>query len=231
MVLPSEQCRLVQRAVTSLFDGRVAVVVTDPKGAQPALMAIEQPAVAGAITARQTEFAAGRAAARAAMVELGMAPKPIPAGPDRAPIWPPDVIGSISHTDCFCIAVVAFTENLQSVGVDIEAATPLEGDLIAMVCSDMEQARIAGPDSAQLAKLIFSAKEAAYKAQYPLTGMLFGFDHLDISLDVTHGSFAATFLKSAAPFEVGDTLPGRFVRVADHLVTAVAIGQDAPKGA
>ena len=231
MAPPSDRFDQLRAAVITLFDGSVAVVVTDPSRGQPALKAVERPAVAGAIPARQTEFAAGRAAARAAMAQIGIVPGPVPAGPDRAPVWPKGVIGSITHTDKLCIAVVTPVTNIRSLGVDAEPATPLDFDLIPTICSAAEQAQVAGPDLGRLAKVIFSAKEATYKAQYPLTGMLFGYDHLDISLDPSAGSFVATFLKPAPPFAVGDTLPGRFVQVADHIVTAVTIGQGMPEGA
>ncbi len=221
----------VQRAVEHLLGGDVAVAVTDPRVAHPDLMEGELPAVAGAIAARHREFAAGRAAVRRAMADLGLAPVAIPAAADRAPVWPDDVIGSISHSDTICIAVVALSGHLRALGIDIEAATPLDTDMITTICSATEQARIAGKDQGMLAKLLFSAKEAAYKAQYPLSGLLFGFDHLDIVLDPAAGTFTATFLKPAPPFQVGCTLPGRFVQVADILVTAVVIGQNTAKGA
>lgn len=231
MVMPPDHFAQVQAAVTALFDVPVAVAVTDPKAPQPALMDDEFRAVIDAIPARQREFAAGRAAARTAMAQLDMQPAAILTSADRAPIWPPGVVGSISHTDRFCIAALCHSADVQSLGVDIEDTTPLDQDLIPMICSAFEQDRIAGPDAGQLAKLIFSAKEAAYKTQYPISGLLFDFDQLDVTLDAGNGSFVATFVKSAPPFKVGDTLPGRFVYVADHLVTVVAIGQDTPKGA
>ena len=231
MAMPPDHFAQVQAAVTTLFDVPVAVGVTDPKAPQPALMDDEFRTVADAIPARQREFAAGRAAARAAMAQLGMKPAAILTSADRAPIWPAGVVGSISHTDGFCIAALCHSADAQSLGVDIEDAAPLDQDLIPMICSQVEQDRIAGPEAGHLAKLIFSAKEAAYKAQYSISGLLFDFDQLDVTLEQGNGSFVATFVKSAAPFKAGDTLPGRFVYVADHLVTAVAIGQDTPKGA
>lgn len=229
--MPSDQFAQIQAAVTALFDVPVAVAVNDPKAPQPALLDDEFKAVADAIPARQREFAAGRATARAAMAQLGMKPAAIRTRADRAPIWPAGVVGSISHTDGFCIAALCRNADVQSLGVDIEDATPLEQDLIPMICSEVEQNRIAGPDAGQLAKLIFSAKEAAYKAQYPISGLLFDFDQLEVTLEQGNGSFVAIFVKPAPPFKVGDTLSGRFVYVADHLVTTVAIGQDTPKGA
>lgn len=79
--------------------------------------------------------------------------------------------------------------------------------------------------------MIFAAKEAAYKAQFPMTGMLFGFDALDVTFDVSAGSFAARFTQPVGDFAVGDCLPGRFVESAGHLVTGVAIGQRNGRGA
>ena len=227
---PFDQSTQVQAAVAALFDVAVSVQVTDPKALHPALMDSEQSAVANAVPARQREFAAGRAAARAAMVDLGLTPVAVLAGSDRAPIWPTDVVGSISHTDGLCVAVLCHSAGAQSLGVDIEEATPLDQALSLIICTEVEQKRIAGPDASQLAKLIFSAKEAAYKAQYPLTGLLFGFDHFDVKIDESNQAFIVTFLKPAPPFRVGDTLPGRFARVAGQLVTAVTIRQKLPKG-
>jgi 4'-phosphopantetheinyl transferase EntD len=216
----------VHAALAVMFGTDVCVAVTDPKAPQPAVMDVEQTAISNAIPARQLEFAAGRAAARLAMSDLGLDPAAIPAGDDRAPIWPDTMVGSISHTGDICAAVVALRHGDLSLGMDIENASDIEADLIPTLCSTAEQARIAGPDHRRLAKLIFSAKEAAYKAQYPISKMLFGFDHLDVTLDIASASFTATFLKPAAPFKIGDTLPGRFAVVADMLVTGVKIEQN-----
>jgi 4'-phosphopantetheinyl transferase EntD len=219
----------VQAVIAALFDVPVAVAVSDPRAEQSKPLGDEAAHLARAFPARQREFAAGRTAARAAMVELGEQPCAILAGPDRAPIWPRGLRGSISHTSTLCAAVVG--TGPYTLGLDIEENTDLAAGLHSTICSDAEIARIAGPNQARLAKLIFSAKEAVYKAQYPLTGLLFGFDHIDISLDLTHQCFTATFLKPAGCFALGDTLPGRFDGVADHLVTTVITGQGASKGA
>ena len=221
----------VWAALGVVFWRDVSIAVTDPKVPQPVLMASEQSAVARAVPSRQLEFAAGRAVARTAMRGLGVTPCALPAGEDRAPIWPVGVVGTISHTATACAAVVAHAGDWRGLGVDIEDAAPLNQELVSAICSDRELDRIKGRDQLRLAKLIFSAKEAAYKAQYPISKLLFGFYHLDITLNISDGSFTATFLKPAAPFRVGDTLLGRFAYAADVLVTGVVIGQDAIEGA
>ena len=82
-----------------------------------------------------------------------------------------------------------------------------------------------------VAKRIFCAKEAAYKAQYPLTKTLFGFDRLDVTLSAENPAFDAQFTQDTERFKRGEKLPGRVVSVAGHLVSGMAIGQIDRKGA
>lgn len=216
-----DDAALIQAAVAALFDGAVAVAIADPHQVQPAIWSEEAQFVAQAVPKRRAEFAAGRSAARAAMRMLGGPDIAIPASADRAPSWPAGWHGSITHNDRWCLAAV--TREAAHLGVDIEAATPLNPDLLPTICSPAEVARIGGADQGMLAKVIFSAKEAAYKAQYPLTETLFGFDHLDVVLSPEKGRFTAQFLQSAGQFEIGDTLHGRFAMVMGQIITAVTI--------
>jgi 4'-phosphopantetheinyl transferase EntD len=216
-----EDAAVIEAAAADLFDGAVAVAVADPHQAQQPIWAEEARFVAQAVAKRQAEFAAGRNAARAAMRKLGGRNAAIPAGQDRAPQWPLGWHGSITHNDRWCLAAV--TRGAAHLGVDIEAATPLNPDLLSTICSPEERARIAGSDQAMQAKVIFSAKEAAYKAQFPLTGVLFGFDHLDIVIAPDSGQFQARFVRPAGQFAAGDRLQGRFALVQGHIVTAVTI--------
>ena len=118
---------------------------------------------------------------------------------------------------------VAQDSTAHSLGVDVEFATPLDPEHFSMICTSVELDRITGPDRALHAKLIFSAKEAAFKAQYPLTGQLFGFDHLDATLDLDACSFTAAFLHTTGRFTAGAALEGNFIQVAQHFMTAVTI--------
>ena len=142
-------------------------------------------AMARAVPQRRAEFFAGRRAARSAMARIGLPAVPIPMGPDRAPVWPDGILGSITHVNRHCIAVVGWGRDLRAVGIDIETDTPLDDDLIPEICRPEELTGI--PKSAWPihAKRIFSAKEAAYKAHYPLARQIFGFHGL--SVDLTKG--------------------------------------------
>lgn len=223
----TDRLHKVQRAVQAVVEDGIAIAVTDPRDPQPGLMAEEASAVATAIPKRQKEFAAGRAAARKAMQALGGAPQPILKGADRAPIWPQGWQGSISHKNTLCVA--GATQRPMTLGIDVEEAIPLNEGLIATICDPTELSGAFLQDHPMLAKRIFCAKEAAYKAQYPVSEMLFGFDHMHVTFNAD--TFTATFRKPAAPFAIGDRLQGHQIEVAGHLVSVVTIGQAAPKGA
>ncbi len=177
----------IKAALQDMLGPQFGVGVTDPADPPDGLWPEEKAAVARAIPKRQSEFAAGRRAARAAMAALNIPPVPIRQGAQRAPVWPKGLYGSISHCAGCCIAAVTHDG---TIGIDVEPATPLNSDLIRMICTAPEQAWLTTqPDPCLAAKLIFSAKEAVYKAQYPLTGQVIGFQA--VTLDITDMRFTA----------------------------------------
>ncbi|SNS38549.1 4'-phosphopantetheinyl transferase EntD (siderophore biosynthesis) [Antarctobacter heliothermus] len=162
-----------------------------------------------ACPARRAEFAAGRQAARRAMARLGLDPTPIPMGPDRAPVWPDGIVGSISHAQGLCLAVVARARDVLSLGVDVEGDAPLTAELIPEICLPEELALL--PDAARpaLATRLFSAKEAAYKAHYPLASHVFGFHGLAVDLTEGRARFTDHPEVAAIPPESRMDLPLR----------------------
>lgn len=217
-----------------LFGPAVAIGARDPRSDPAPLWCEEEPAIRHAIPSRCREFANGRMAARHAMDQLGLPACGIPAGEDRAPVWPAELVGSLSHSSTACIAALALRRDLRAVGVDIESADPLEDDLVPTVCTASERAWLNGHPSGQrgtLAKLIFSAKECAYKCQYPLTRQVFGFDTLTIrpGMDKRRGGvFDAYFTRRVGTFARGHRLSGRFAMDAGFIVTAMVLGHDVP---
>ncbi len=194
--------------------------VADPKAPAAPLWPEEVPAVVKAVAKRRLEFAAGRQAARAAMANLGRSPAPIPMGADRAPVWPDGLVGSIAHCETACIAVVAHQDQIRAIGVDIESATHLPTDLWDTVCTPDECAwlnRQPASDRGILAKLIFSAKESVYKAQYPLTGQVIGFDEVEVSCKPGRSVFSAYLQRAARPIGWPDHLAGKYF-IGDGLI-------------
>ena len=141
-----------------------------PLTAEPEpLLPEEAEAITRAVPKRRREFALGRMALRAAIRRAGHdlpAVRPIPARPDRQPDLPPGIRASLSHGGDYCIAVAA-PAGAPWPGVDIEPRDrpPPEG-LDEML---MPWRGAAAP------LLAFCAKEAMFKAQYPLTGRMLDF--------------------------------------------------------
>ncbi len=172
------------QALRGLLGPGIGIGVADPAAPEGVLWPQEESATARMVDKRRREFTAGRTAARAAMADLGLPPAPVPMCPDRAPLWPEGLTGSIAHCTTACIAAVAPLDQVRSIGLDIEEATPLAPDLWDTVLTPGERSWLdtcPPNDRGLLAKRIFSAKEAVYKAQYPLTGVVLGFEDVEIS--------------------------------------------------
>ncbi|HWF00694.1 MAG TPA: 4'-phosphopantetheinyl transferase superfamily protein [Caulobacteraceae bacterium] len=170
---------------------------------------------------RLSEFRAGRAAARAALEQLGARgldhDANLPRRASGAPDWPPGIVGSISHCDDLAVAIVARTSSMAQLGFDIEDAAPLDADLVDRVCRPDEltgnrSLATAGVDEAKLA---FVAKEAWYKAVCSLGGEILDFRDVAIRLKPQEWSF-----EIEAPTRFGRPA-GRF-GLADGLLFALA---------
>ena len=182
--------------------------------------------MARAVPNRLAEFTAGRAAARCAMAALGLPHTAIPAGQDRAPVWPDGVVGSIAHADGICAAIVARLGSVWAVGVDLEPGVALDPDLWPQVCTMPEQAFLASQPKefrGHFAKLIFSAKESAYKCIYPHIQTVLGFDAMQISIDLSRHQFTATLCQPVGRWAKGDQLTGGYGRANGLIVTAMVL--------
>jgi len=139
------------------------------------------PSLQRAVLKRQVEFLAGRVCAqRAAEALTGRRPAAIPPQPDRAPAWPPGMVGSITHTSGYAAALVASATDYQGIGLDCEVL--LSRQQLALrrhicVAGELEALQAAHPDWApeQLLTLIFSAKESLFKCLYRKVQAFFGF--------------------------------------------------------
>ncbi len=218
--------------VSGLFDGllddRVGLAVgTISQSRSVVLSDVEEHAIVNAVEKRRREFATGRLLARQALAQFGYQGSAIPAGPDRAPIWPDGIVGSISHTHTVCAATVALkASGVASIGIDVEDAAPLDAELWDTVMARAEQERLpAAADMARglMEKVVFSAKEAAYKCQYPISGELLDFLDFAVSLDADLTTFSARFSRDVRPFAAGDELLGRWRIADDHIATAVIL--------
>lgn len=200
---PSARRQLESLAATVFPGLRIGIA---PVSGVALLHPEEARAIAAAVPGRQAEFSAGRAAARMAMG----ANAAVPMGPDRAPVWPPGIVGSISHAGGWALAVVG----AGPIGADLE----LDEDLPDEVCETVLLPAERGLDRRR-ARLVFSAKECAYKAQYPATRALFGFETFAVSLG--DGVFRAVWQRDVGPFRTGEALEGRFAIGGGFILTGI----------
>jgi len=186
------------------------------------LHASEEAGVANAVPGRRAEYAAVRACARAALGRLGFDGVAVPAGPDRAPVWPAGVVGSMTHCDGYRAAAVGLAHDWIGLGIDAEVHAPLPPEVLELVLNPAERAALVGTDPALcLDRVLFSAKESVYKVWYPVTRSWLGFEDVDIRL-----GDAGTFVAQLRPAALGTReLQGRWAVGDGLLVTAVALSR------
>jgi 4'-phosphopantetheinyl transferase EntD len=171
--------------LSSLFPPGALVAELREPGNPILLMPAEAQYIGKAVLKRRQEFAAGRLCARRLLSEFGIRDFPVEVADDRQPVWPEHIVGSITHTSGFCAAVVGQKKLLVTVGLDSEVAGNVKTELWPSICvpSEIDWLRSL-PESEQAiaATLIFSAKEAFYKYQYPLTRERLNFHDASIEL-------------------------------------------------
>lgn len=175
-----------------------------------------------AVPKRMTEFRAGRAAARHGLRLLNVSEAAIPMAANRAPVWPAEVTGSISHCAGACLAVVAKCADFRGIGLDLEPANPLPPELWQDILMPSERRQMKGL-SGLMALRFFVAKEAAYKAQFAVTKRLLDFH--DMEIIAQDQDFSARFAAPVPPFPQGYTIAGNWVEVAGFIAAFAAIPQ------
>ena len=202
----------------------------DPPGA--ALLPQEAAILARASDKRRREFTTGRECARIALGKLGVAPAPILVGERGAPVWPPGIIGSITHCDGYRAAVVGHASDVAAIGLDAEPNGPLPGGVLEVVSLPGERARLAVLAAAapwvRWDRLLFSAKESVYKAWFPMTGTWLGFEGADVTIE-QDGTFTARLL-SPAGHPAPASFAGRWLAGVGLVLTAIVVPAAGPAG-
>ncbi|MEN8662841.1 MAG: 4'-phosphopantetheinyl transferase family protein [Lentimonas sp.] len=173
-----------------------------------------------ATQSRRDEFLTGRYCLRQALAKLGHTDSTLLPDEDGVPILPTGTLGSISHSRGLCLAVATGTTDHIYLGIDVEKTTRLSKLAIKRVVHPGEASWV---DENQLkASILFSAKEAFYKAQYPKWRCLGNFH--DLALNVEESAQQATVLSISEQFpaELGtqaDQFKFHYRLVEDYVVT------------
>jgi len=221
--------RLAPQLAALLPPGAVAAELCGA-GDPALLLDAERQAVQHCAPKRMREFAAGRQCARLALQELGVHGFPLLPAPDRQPVWPPSVTGSITHTDGYCAALVARCSQFRGLGVDCEVTQAVHEELWPRICGAQELAwleRLPREQRVAHAALLFSAKESFYKCQYPVTGEWLDFTAVHIELPDAHGSGEGFLVIPQRSLRLQGSarlpLPGRFRFREGRVITAIAL--------
>ncbi len=215
--------------ISQLFPQDIVTYELDPRICDGKLFPEEEEYIRGAVLKRRREFTAGRTCARAALAKKGVIGQPILVDANRAPLWPEGTIGSISHTDIWCVAAVARQRDVLSVGLDIERVNAMDENISRYVCTDMEAARMrlhVAEDRLSIATIIFSAKECLYKCLNPLVKQWIDFHDVHILVQSKHHVFLAILNRDIGKFRTGEILEGKYAVMHGHVCTSMVLQND-----
>lgn len=191
--------------VEGLFEGGIRVACVEIGDRTDSLLPEERRSIESARPSRQKEFAAGRWLARQLLEPLGHGSAVLPRAEDRLPIWPAGIVGSVTHSGALCAVAIARASEIALLGLDLEPDEPVKEGLARLVCRDAEHDWIASPDAEERnrrCRIVFSVKEAVYKAFYPRVRRVWSFQDVCVAIDLEGGRFRARLPEDAGLAEI-----------------------------
>lgn len=223
--------------ISDLLPGWVASVEVTGSMAPEPLPAEESAALGRLVPKRRLEFTIGRQCAREALQLLGVPRQPILVGPSREPVWPSGIVGSITHIEGFCAAAVARRAQAASVGIDAEAHEALPRGVLASVASEDEREafKVLPTKGVFWDRVLFSAKESAFKAWFPISRRWLGFDQVRLDIqpeaaEPVRGTFTAHLLgdELVVDGQAVKRLEGRYRVEGGRVLTAIVVPAGVP---
>ena len=189
----------------------------------------EEEAIRRAVDVRRREFATVRACARQAFAQLGLPPAVVANGKYGEPLWPAGVVGSMTHCEGYRACVLARRSVIATVGIDATPHAALGDQIVNAIAGPAESVWLAtqrreAPE-VRWERLLFSAKETAYKAWFPLGKRRLGFEDAVVTFNVAERSFAARMLVPAPTLDGALLLgfTGRWLIAGGLVLTAIAV--------
>ena len=164
-------------------------------------------------------FVSGRRCVRALQKELGLPEFELLPG-EFGPIWPSDLVGSISHSRELVAATIL--RDTVGVGIDIEYQGRLGIDAARRVATREEYSRYSAVLDFDWT-LLFSAKESVFKALSPLARRYIGFQEVELLLDATTQSFSVRYFGNTIDKGFFEKSEGYWSALAGHLITIVTV--------
>jgi len=189
----------------------------------------EEQVIAHAVASRRRDFAAVRSCARACLERLGYASVPILPGVGGAPTWPAGIRGSMTHCTGYAAAAVGPHPPISAIGIDAEPDAPLPDGVLGLIATAAEHDHLAATqrecEGPHWDRLLFSAKEAVYKAWFPLVGGWLDHQEAEISFDAPNRTFTALLSRDDLILNGHHIhqLHGRWIRERGIVLTAVVL--------
>ncbi len=167
------------------------------EGDEALLLPLESKTVSARNASRRRMSGAALHAARILLAERGLVDVSIPRAPSGEPLWPAGIAGSLAHDDEMAVAAIGSAAEFSAIGIDVEPSVPLPADISTLVRHKDDRPGMW--DGYPLGvRLLFSAKEAVYKAVFPVDHVIL--DYGEIAVDLENGQ--------------ARTVTGRIVRLA-----------------
>ena len=201
---------------TVLSGGGCHVAVGRVQDHTHALASEERAQVAGAVASRRAEYSTGRALAKQALAQLGIDATSI-LTEGRRPIWPAGVVGSITHSRRYALAVVCRRSQLAGVGIDLERTNRVTEQIAPKTMTEHELANAGAswPPFPRTAN--FSAKEAVFKAVNPIIGLMIGFKEVEIIWREEEAGFGARYIGPNPENAIMERGEGAIFSLEDHI--------------
>jgi 4'-phosphopantetheinyl transferase EntD len=193
------------------------------------MFSIEAAAVADAVTERRREYGTARYCARKALQQIGVPAAPILPDVDGAPRWPAGVVGSMTHCPGYRAAAVARSSEVRGIGIDAEPHAAVPPEALDLIGREEERARLLALDGAHPGlhwdRVLFCAKEAVYKAWFPLTRRWLDFADVSTTLHPDGTFWARLCVRGwGVPGLDLDVLGGRWMVGRGLVVAATSVG-------
>ena len=149
-------------------------------------------------TTRDKEFLLGLYCAAKALKSFGLEEPIVGQKETGSPQWPEGFVGSISHSKGLVLSVVGRSDNYQSIGVDLEKVNRLKAQTIDRIVHDYERGFI--QMDRKKASILFSLKEAFYKAQSPIFNGQLNFKDVAMRMDIEQGTASIQWISDKIKF-------------------------------
>jgi 4'-phosphopantetheinyl transferase EntD len=224
---PTVDLVALKTALTALAGPKINCAAAKAENVDAQLFPEERGHLKRAAEQRRCEFGTARVLARNVLSGMGWVPQSLVPNEDRSPRWPADVVGSMTHSHGYCAVAVARSDAVAGIGLDLERAVALREGMELKVATERERQWLRRCDTQRrpwLAALLFSAKEAFYKCQHPLTHTWLDFQDVELSINLRTQSFCISHFSDAVPDPTRlRRVRGAWRHVPDFIVTMASL--------